>query len=211
MDGTLEKGEVRVQHSWEDSSSNKTGVLARPKAVPEQSTNYQPPAPNPFNQPQTNNVQPVPQTPNFVQNQTLSSMSPPQTTPHGSVQQVIQQQVEDPEIMTHVQKRQAPELYRLEIWRNGIRQNVVPIYQKEVVVGRGSKSKPVDISLAGDVEISRRHVILITDGGGNYWVVNEGRNPAMINNYELAPGQRVTLQPGTNLAVCSYILRVQPR
>src|SRR5437773_3652925 len=35
VDGTLEKGEVRVQHSWEDSSSNKTGVLARPKSLPE--------------------------------------------------------------------------------------------------------------------------------------------------------------------------------
>ena len=212
VDGTLDKGEVRVQHSWEDSSGNKTGVLARPKPAPEQSSNYQPPAQNPFNQPQTNNIQPVPQTPNFVQNQTLSSMSPPQPVPHGSVQQVMpQQRAEDQEIMTHVQKRQAPELYRLEIWRNGIRQNVVPIYQKEVVIGRGSKSKPVDISLAGDVEISRRHVILITDGGGNYWVVNEGRNPAMINNYELAPGQRVTLSPGTNLAVCSYVLRIQPK
>jgi len=79
VDGTLDKGEVRVQHSWEDSSGNKTGVLARPKPAPEQSSNYQPPAQNPFNQPQTNNIQPVPQTPNFVQNQTLSSMSPPQT------------------------------------------------------------------------------------------------------------------------------------
>jgi len=207
VDGTLEKGDVRVQHSWEDSSGNKTGVLARPKPTGDVEPKYQPPAQNPFNQ----NQAPVPQTPNFVQNQTISSMSPPQTMPHASVPQVVPQQAEDPEIMTHVQKRQHAELYRLEIWRGGIRQNVVPIYQKEVVVGRGSKSKPVDISLAGDVEISRRHVILISDGAGNFWVVNEGRNPAMINNYELPAGQRVTLQPGTNLAVCSYVLRIQPR
>jgi hypothetical protein len=204
VDGTLEKGDVRVQHSWEDSSNNKTGVLARPKPAGTADAKYQSPAQNPFNQDQT----PVPQTPNFVQNQTISSMSPPTVT-HASVPQVVPQQIEDPEIMTHVQKRQQTELYRLEIWRGGIRQNVVPIYQKEVVVGRGSKSKPVDISLAGDVEISRRHAILIADGAGNYWVVNEGRNPAMINNYELPSGQRVTLQPGTNLAICSYVLRIQ--
>jgi hypothetical protein len=210
VDGTLEKGDVRVQHSWEDSSSNKTGVLARPKPAGAPEQNYQPPAQNPFNQSQTSNVQPAPQTPNFVQNQTISSMTPPQTVQHASVHQVVPQQTEDPEIMTHVQKRQT-ELYRLEIWRGGIRQNVVPIYQKEVVVGRGSKSKPVDISLAGDVEISRRHVILISDGTGNFWVMNEGRNPAMINNYELPSGQRVTLQPGTSLAICSYVLRIQPR
>src|SRR5438477_12341237 len=30
VDATLERGEVQVQHSWEDSN-NKTGVLARPK------------------------------------------------------------------------------------------------------------------------------------------------------------------------------------
>ena len=59
--------------------------------------------------------------------------------------------------MTHVQKRTA-ELYRLEIWRGGVRQNVVPIFQNEISIGRGSKSKPVDIPLAGDPEISRRHL-----------------------------------------------------
>src|SRR5688572_31372706 len=34
IDGTLEKGDVRVQHSWEDSAGNKTGVLTRPKSMP---------------------------------------------------------------------------------------------------------------------------------------------------------------------------------
>lgn len=209
VDGTMEKGDVRVQHSWEDTSSNKTGVLARPKAPNVPEPKYQPPAVNPFDQNIAGSA-PRPQTPNFVQNQPISSLTPPQTVPHATVSQVAPQQAEDPEIMTRVQKRQT-ELYRLEIWRGGIRQNVVPIYQKEIVIGRGSKSKPVDISLAGDVEISRRHVVLISDGAGNYWVVNEGRNPAMINNYELPSGQKVTFQPGANLAVCSYVLRIQPK
>ena len=112
--------------------------------------------------------------------------------------------------MTNVRKR-SPELYRLEIWLNGVRQNVVPIYSKEVAIGRGSKSKPVDIPLTGDPEISRRHLTVTTDGNGNYWVVNEGRNPAMINNYELPTGQRVSLSPGVSLAICSYVLRIQSR
>ena len=34
IDATLQPGEVRVQHSWEDSTSNKTGVLSRPKDLP---------------------------------------------------------------------------------------------------------------------------------------------------------------------------------
>src|SRR4051812_22693561 len=33
IDGTLEKDNIRVQHSWEDSNENKTGVLTRPKAM----------------------------------------------------------------------------------------------------------------------------------------------------------------------------------
>src|SRR6478672_6550208 len=33
VDGTLQKGEVNVQHTWEDSTGNKTGVLARPKSL----------------------------------------------------------------------------------------------------------------------------------------------------------------------------------
>ena len=212
VDGTLEKGDLRVQHSWEDSSGNKTGVLARPKAAEAVDAQYKPPAQtaaNPF-QPQNPGATPLPQTPNFTQNPTMRSIDAPPTMGNMSVQPPGAAASEDVEIMTRVQQRQA-ELYKLEIWRGGIRQNVVPIYQKEVVVGRGSKSKPVDISLAGDAEISRRHVILFSDGAGNYWVVNEGRNAAMINNYELPPGQRIAFQPGTNLAVCSYVLRIQPR
>lgn len=112
--------------------------------------------------------------------------------------------------MTAVKSRMS-QLYTLEIWRGGVRQNVLPIYQKQIVVGRGSKSKPVDIPLAGDVEVSRRHLTLATDGQGNFWAVNEGKNPAAINNYELPAGQRVALTPGVPLTICSYMLRVLPR
>lgn len=93
---------------------------------------------------------------------------------------------------------------------NGVRQNVVPIFNKEVSVGRGSRSKPVDIALSGDPEISRRHLTLGTGGPGSFWVLNEGRNPAMIGNYELPSGQRIGLNAGVNLVVGKYILRIQP-
>lgn len=199
VDGTLEKGEVRVQHSWEDSNSNnKTGVLVRPKGVSEP-LKYQPPA----NEPP---VTPSPPPPNFAPGATIQSNRPAATSPQ--ISQAVSH--DPPEEMTNVRTRTA-ELYRLEIWRGGIRQNVVPIFQNETVIGRGSKSKPVDISLAGDAEVSRRHVMLTTDGNGNYWVTNEGRNPAMINNLDLPTGQRIRFSPGVNLVVCSYTLRIQPR
>jgi hypothetical protein len=195
----LDQGEVRVQHSWEDSNNNKTGVLVRPKGISEQ-LKYQPPA--------VAEPQPTPPPPDFTSKTRAQSEHPRPTNPH--ISQAMPLAPEAGEEMTNVRTR-AAELYKLEIWRGGIRQNVVPIFQNETVIGRGSKSKPVDIALAGDAEISRRHLIVAADGKGNYWVTNEGRNPAMINNHELPIGQRIPIQPGVNLVVCSYTLRIQPR
>jgi hypothetical protein len=217
VDGTLENGNVRVQHSWEDSSSGKTGVLARPKQPSTPSF----PAPRPASQdlnrpvaysppppttPQQQN-HPQPTTPNFTQQQLRPN--PMQTLPSGNIQQAIPLPSEDAEVMTNVRPR-SRELYRLEIWFNGVRQNIVPIFNSETSVGRGSKSKPVDIALTGDPEVSRRHVVISTDGAGDFWVKNEGRNAAMIQNYDLPMNQRVALKPGVSLIVGSYILRIQP-
>lgn len=194
VDGTQQKGEVRVQHGWEDSSAGKTGVLPRlPK---------NPPAPEP--QPSSPTPQYVPPPPTFT-----SSTSPSiaQATMHSSEPRPVVKS-EDAEVMTSVRKR-ATELYKLEVFLNGVRQTIVPVFEQEITVGRGSKSKPVTIKLPGDAEISRRHLTISTDGQGRYWVVNEGRNPAMINNVELPSGQRISLSPGVNLNVCSYTLRIQ--
>ncbi|MBK6751877.1 MAG: DUF3662 domain-containing protein [Pyrinomonadaceae bacterium] len=208
IDGTLEKGDLRVQHSWEESASNKTGVLARPKSLPQ--------------------IPPVPATPMAQQRPVVPATNPnlkpptermpaynppaeaPPTMPRAKIAQAVPLGTDDSEEMTQVANRMT-ELYRLEIWRGGVRQNVVPIYQNEIVIGRGSKSKPVDIPLSGDVEISRRHLSLVTDGVGNFWAVNEGRNPAAVNNYELPAGQRIAVTPGSSLNVCSYMLRIQPK
>jgi hypothetical protein len=212
VDGTLAKGEVRIQHSWEESTNNKTGVLARPDQTASEpsssQTQSQPKIDFESTQPIDPYRPPTIQPPDFVSNHTISSHAPPPTV--SNFPQAERIPGEDPEIMTHVQKR-APELYKLEIWRDGVRQNVVPIFQQEVTVGRGSKSKPVDITLAGDPEISRRHAVLGTDGRGNFWLINEGRNPAMINSYELPAGQRVPINPGVSVAICSYVIRIQPR
>jgi hypothetical protein len=208
IDATLQPGEVRVQHSWEDSTSNKTGVLARPKEMPPL-----PETPLPVATRATN--------PNLARPSSSSQgvttpslkVDPrviPPTVADIKVNQVAPIPEEEGEMMTNVRKRVA-ELYKLEIWMNNVRQNVVPIFNNEIVVGRGSRSKPVDIALSGDPEISRRHVTIGTDGNGNFWVVNEGRNPAMVNNTELSTGQRVPLRPGVGLSVGAYLLRIQPR
>ncbi len=219
VDGTLEKGEIRIQHSWEDSSTGKTGVLARPKSLDlpsgsdpaSHASNLKVTSPNLPRQIPTDRTlppQPAPGQPNFVQNHQIQS--PPPTVPSAVIRQAEPLQGDEAEVMTNVRKR-AVELYRLEIWHGGVRQNVVPIFNLETSVGRGSKSKPVDITLAGDPEISRRHASVITDGNGRFWILNEGRNPAMIGGHDLPGGQRVPVQPGTNIVVGTYILRIQPR
>jgi hypothetical protein len=199
VDGTLEKGDVRVQHSWEEDSSNKTGVLPRPKNPPS--------PPSPQNIPHN---QPIIQTPSFVTQPSINLNQKPVAVQQTQRQQDSDFQSENAEEMTHVQKRQAPELYRLEIWRSGVRQSVIPIYQNEISIGRGSKSQPVDVPLSGDPEISRRHLNLIFSDG-SFSVVNEGRNPAVINEYELPKGQKFPVSAGVPIAVCSYVLRIQPK
>jgi hypothetical protein len=212
IDATLDKGTVRVQHSWEESTSNKTGVLARPKPVQEAK-----PQPLPV---QTRSTSPnmipppsdyLPPQPSRTGFETVrrGSHDVPGTMPNINVEQAVPNTDDGGEQMTNVRPR-AKELYKLEIWLNNVRQNVVPIFNREIAVGRGSRSKPVDIALSGDPEISRRHLTIGTDGNGTFWVINEGRNNAMIGNYELAMGQRVPLKPGVGLAVCSYVLRIQP-
>lgn len=211
VDGTLEKENIRVQHSWEDSASNKTSILSRPKNIP-------PLAPKvkaaetepPYLPPQARYTPPGrPTSPNFTEAPPTAPGQQASTDPPVNIHQATPIPAEEAEEMTHVHSR-VSEMFKLEIWRGGVRQNVIPVYQKEITIGRGSKSKPVDIPLSGDVEISRRHALLGTDGIGNYWIVNEGRNPAMISNYELPAGQRVTVTPGIPITICSYMLRVQP-
>lgn len=221
VDGTLEKGEVRVQHSWEDPNANKTSILARPKPPAEAKPKQPSPAiQNSPVQPRQNvptpvtPIQPAPPTPNFAAPTTQPSFSnqPPPTALPNQFQRMMPNppaiSAEDFEESTRVQKR-SRELYKIEVWRGGVRQNVVPVNQREVVIGRGSKSKPVDIPLPGDPEISRRHLVIYTDGNGNFSMVNEGRNPAIINNYELPVGQQISIAPGVPISICTYMLRIQ--
>ena len=205
VDGTLEKGDIRIQHSWDDASSGKTGVLARGKV--------QPPPVQPKIAPQVVPLQNQPLAQNPYQNAPIVQnpyVQPPPTVAQQNISPYQPQQDEDVEESTRVQKRSA-ELYKLEIWHNGVRQNVVPVYNNEIAIGRGSRSKSVDIALTNDPEISRRHITLVCNGQANYWLVSEGRNPTIVGNREIPMGQRVQVQAGETIMVCSYLLRIQPR
>lgn len=193
VDGTLEKGDITVQHGWAETRNDKTDVFARHK-----------PDLNQVPKPEAN---PAPAAPNFTQNPSTRANQQPTSFPQNSPPPPAIAANEREEL-TRVNSR-AKALYTLEVWQNNIRQNSIPIYQSEIVIGRGSKSKPVDIALTGDPEVSRRHVVLILDQSGNYSLINEGRNPALINNTELPLGQRISVSPGQPIMVCSYMIRIR--
>ena len=103
------------------------------------------------------------------------------------------------------------ELYSMELWREGVRQSVVPITKAEITIGRGSRSVAVDLPLKGDPEISRVHATLTFDDQGRYWITPKGRNPTLISGKELPREQRTIVQPDEKIGICSYTLRIQPK
>ncbi len=103
------------------------------------------------------------------------------------------------------------ELYSIELWREGVRQTVVPITKPEITIGRGSKSVSVDLPLKGDPEISRVHATLTLDDQGRYWLTPKGRNPTLVSGREIPREQRTVVQPDEKIAICSFTLRIQPK
>lgn len=103
------------------------------------------------------------------------------------------------------------ELYSIELWREGVRQSVVPITKPEITIGRGSKSVSVDLPLKGDPEISRVHATLTLDDQGRFWLTPKGRNPTLVSGRELPREQRTVVQPDEKISICAYTLRIQPK
>lgn len=189
VDGSLEKGAIRVQHTWEDGASGQTSVFARQSATskPKNALNIETRVKQQWQQESTE----LPKT--FV-------------SEHLEPTTVISSPLELEEA-TRIAKRNV-ELYRLEIWRNGVRQSVLPIYQPQIVVGRGSRSMPVDVALQGDLEISRQHLKMIYENG-NIYVIAEGKNPTFVDDKEIPARHKIRIMPGAIIKVCSYLLRVQ--
>ena len=103
------------------------------------------------------------------------------------------------------------ELFSIEMWRDGVRQTVVPITKAEITIGRGSRSVAVDLPLKGDPEISRVHASLTFDDQGRFWLTPKGRNPTLVSGREIPREQRTVVQPDEKIAICSYTLRIQPK
>ena len=169
VDGTLNKGEFRVQPVWDESESGHTMVTPRvdlSRTAPTQG---------------------------FNPNDTIA-----ETAEAGESEQTV------------VRARPAA-LYSIEVWRNGVREAVLPIMKAEVTIGRGSRSITVDVPIKGDPEVSRVHAVLSRDNEGRYWLVAKGRNPTLAGARELAREEPTEVAPDEKIAICNFVLRIQPK
>jgi hypothetical protein len=166
VDGTLNRGEFRVQPVWDATESGHTMVTTRPKIGATTTPDLAPPSEGNGEQPEAE--------------------------------------------VTRVRAR-PQDFYSVEIWREGVRQTVVPVSKQSITIGRGSKSIEVDLPLKGDAEVSRVHATLEMDNTGKFWLTSKGRNATLVEGRELPREEAVELRPDERVEICSYTLRVQPK
>ena len=170
VDGTLNKGEFRVQAVWDETESGHTMV-----------------------------------TPRVTQSMQSSQ---PAFNPGDTVVERFEDVSESEQ--TVVRPKAAP-LYTVEVWRDGVRESVVPITKNEITIGRGSRSISVDLPIKGDPEVSRVHAVMSRDNEGRYWLVAKGRNPTLVNGRELPREEPTEVAPDQKIAICNFVIRIQPR
>jgi hypothetical protein len=168
VDGTLNKGEFRVQPVWDETESGHTMVTPR--------------------------VDPSRSTANFNPNETIREFA----SDTSESEQTI------------VRPKAAP-LYSIEVWRDGVREAVVPVLKNEITIGRGSRSVSVDLPIKGDPEVSRVHVVLTRDNEGRFWLVPKGRNATVVNGRELTREEPTEILPDQKISICNFVLRIQPK
>jgi len=168
VDGTLSKGEFRVQAVWDETESGHTMVTSRVD----------------------------------------SSQS---GTPAFNPDLTIRETMETGENEQTIVRPRVIELYSMEVWRDGVRESVVPISKPEITIGRGSRSITVDLPLKGDPEVSRVHAVLTRENDGRYWLTPKGRNPTLVGGRELPREDRTEVLPDDKIAICNFVLRIQPR
>jgi hypothetical protein len=177
VDGTLNKGEFRVQPVWDETETGHTMVTARPAPLAT--------APEPA-----------------AAATTVADAGAADAEDTGAGNTEGEVTVVRPRVV---------DLYSVELWREGVRQNVIKITKPEITIGRGSRTISVDLPLKGDPEISRVHATLMFDDQGRYWLTAKGRNPTLISGKEIPREQRTIVQPDEKIGICSFTLRIQPK
>jgi hypothetical protein len=175
VDGTLNKGEFRVQAVWDEAESGHTMVTPRVTQSSQQ----------------------------LSQQASQHAFNPNDT--------VVERADDVSENEQTVVRPKATALYTVEVWRDGVRESVIPITKNEITIGRGSRSISVDLPIKGDPEVSRVHAVMSRDNEGRYWLVAKGRNPTLVNGRELPREEATEVAPDQKIAICNFVIRIQPK
>ncbi len=207
IDGTLNRGEFRVQPVWDEAESGNTSVLARPA-------------------PANTAAAPL-----FMGGPNAASMTPGSSEPATLPLTMMPANLGQPALAeteaaesdsTLVRPRTTPPAYApmptpqityfaVEVWLDSMRQERYLSPKNEITIGRGSRSVAVDLALKGDPEISRIHAVLSGNPAQQqYWITSKGRNSTLVNGYEIPREERTPVTPDDRIEVGRYVLRVQP-
>jgi hypothetical protein len=101
------------------------------------------------------------------------------------------------------------ELYSIEVKRDGEVQKVIPVIKKEVTIGRGAQSVPVDVRIEGDPKVSRHHATLRVDEDKVFWLESRGTNPTLVSGHPIPKDEPILLSPRRKVEIGSFTLRIK--
>ncbi len=122
------------------------------------------------------------------------------------------QHVWDPEEETIMMGNTAVRQFAVLVQRNGVgnetaRPEICPAYKNEITIGRGSSQEEIDLVLAGDREVSRKHATLEKLDNGDFKLTCHSANPIKLKGEQrLRKGESAELKAGDKIGICSYEL-----
>ena len=99
--------------------------------------------------------------------------------------------------------------YSIEISKDGQLQRVEHTSKTLLTVGRGAINKPVDLTLQGDLTLSRLHLILERDESGSFWMTAKGQNPVLVNGRAIPKDRSIAVDVGQAIDICSYSIVIR--
>ena len=99
-------------------------------------------------------------------------------------------------------------VFSLSIAQGEAEPEIRHFHQPRIAIGRGSKDFPVDLKLEGDLEISRKQVIIERLPDRSYSLSCEGRNPVEVEGQELQQGEAVKVEPGQSIRIGAYRISI---
>jgi hypothetical protein len=109
---------------------------------------------------------------------------------------------------TIVKPRARVPVFSLSIAQGDAEPEIRHFHQPRITIGRGSKDFAVDLKLDGDLEISRKQVIIEKLPDQSYSLSCEGRNPVEVEGRELQQGEAVKVEPGQLIRIGVYRVRI---